>query len=313
MQIPIYLFTGFLESGKTKFIQETLEDDNFSGGETTLLIVCEEGEEEYHKEKFADEGVYIHVCEDINDLSPAMLSELERKLDIDRVMIEHNGMTQVKDLMERLPENWAIYQEVMFADASTFLNYNTNMRSLVVDKLQGCELVVFNRCTDTTDKMQLHKIVRGSNRRTNIIYEYENGEIERDEMEDPLPFDINAPIIEVKDEDYAVWYRDIVEDLVKYSGKKVCFKGIVAFARKQPRNTFYLGRHVMTCCVDDIEYMPFPCKWKGAESLHMRDWITVTAAIEIEFNRRDGSRSPMLRILTVTPAQKPEQEVATFF
>ena len=25
-QIPVYVFTGFLDSGKTKFIQETLED-----------------------------------------------------------------------------------------------------------------------------------------------------------------------------------------------------------------------------------------------------------------------------------------------
>ena len=45
--IPMYVFTGFLESGKTKFIQETLEDERFNAGEKTLLLVFEEGEEEY--------------------------------------------------------------------------------------------------------------------------------------------------------------------------------------------------------------------------------------------------------------------------
>ena len=40
MDIPVYLFTGFLESGKTKFIQETLEDERFNAGEKTLLLLC---------------------------------------------------------------------------------------------------------------------------------------------------------------------------------------------------------------------------------------------------------------------------------
>ena len=44
--IPVYLFLGFLESGKTKFIQETFEDERFDSGERTLLLVMEEGEED---------------------------------------------------------------------------------------------------------------------------------------------------------------------------------------------------------------------------------------------------------------------------
>ena len=44
MDIPVYLITGFLESGKTTFINETISDPEFSQGERTLLICCEEGE-----------------------------------------------------------------------------------------------------------------------------------------------------------------------------------------------------------------------------------------------------------------------------
>ena len=59
-EIPVYLFVGFLESGKTKFIQETFEDPNFDSGDKTLLLVCEEGEEEYNQKKFAFPGVTLY-------------------------------------------------------------------------------------------------------------------------------------------------------------------------------------------------------------------------------------------------------------
>ena len=50
MEIPVYVFMGFLESGKTSFIQDTLEEDYFNNGERTLLFACEEGMEEYDEE-----------------------------------------------------------------------------------------------------------------------------------------------------------------------------------------------------------------------------------------------------------------------
>ena len=58
-EIPVYLFVGFLESGKTKFIQETFEDPNFDSGDKTLLLICEEGEEEYN-EKLKQAEILYH-------------------------------------------------------------------------------------------------------------------------------------------------------------------------------------------------------------------------------------------------------------
>lgn len=312
-QLPIYLFTGFLECGKTKFIQETLEDPGFNAGEETLLLVLEEGVEEYEPEKFAGKNVHIVYEDDITNLNPATLSKLEKEYDLDRIMVEMNGMNMVRDLLDRVPENWLIYQEVMFADATTFINYNTIMRSLVVDKLQGCELIIFNRYNDKISKEDLHKIVRGSTRRANIIYEYENGDFERDEIEDPLPFDINAPVIEINDEDYALFYRDIVEETAKYAGKKVAFKGVVAFNRSQQKNTFFLGRHVMTCCVEDIQYMPFLCRSKDAGKLKTKDWAYITANVEVAYDKRNGRKTPVMKVESIMPAEQPVQEVATFF
>ena len=68
MELPIYLFTGFLEAGKTKFIQETLEDSRFNAGERTLLLLCEEGIEEYDASRFSGKNVFVEIIEKESDL-----------------------------------------------------------------------------------------------------------------------------------------------------------------------------------------------------------------------------------------------------
>ena len=156
MPIPVYAFTGFLESGKTKFIQETLEDPRFNGGERTLLLVCEEGEEEYDISSYPHTNVYKEIIEDLDELTTEQLSAMAKKYRIQRVVAELNGMRLAGDFYEKMPENWEIAQEVMFADASTIMSYNANMRSLVVDKLTGAEMVVFNRVPVGADIMPFH-------------------------------------------------------------------------------------------------------------------------------------------------------------
>ena len=86
-QIPMYVFTGFLESGKTKFIQETLEDPRFNSGEKTLLLVLEEGEEEYDLSRYPSQNVYLETP-DYDELSPEFLEGLRRKHNAERVVAE---------------------------------------------------------------------------------------------------------------------------------------------------------------------------------------------------------------------------------
>ena len=223
-------------------------------------------------------------------------------------------MWQLNTLVSAMPDNWLIYQEISFADSTTYENYNQNMRSLVVDKLNGCELIIFNRCTPATNKMALHKIVRGITRRSDIIYEDLQGEIEFDKIEDPLPFDINSKIITIEDRDYALWFRDFAEETEKYIGKTVKFKGIVGTEGGLPRDSFIIGRHVMTCCVDDIAYNGLVCIKKDGHSLKNREWITLTAKIGIKKHKAYGGKEgPILEFIDMEPATVPEQEVATFY
>ena len=311
-QIPVYVFTGFLDSGKTKFIQETLEDPRFNDGEQTLLLVFEEGEEEYDFSAYPHKNVYLEVL-DQQTVTTKQLQALAKKYKAQRVVAELNGMQLVGDLYMRFPEEWVVAQEVMFADSTTIMAYNANMRNLVMDKLVGAQMVVFNRLQPGADTMDLHKLSRAANRRIDILYDYLDGTTAPDEIEDPLPFDINAPVIEVKDADYALWYRDVTEEPAKYDGKTVSFKGLVALLRRDKNNMFAPGRFVMTCCVDDIEFCGVPCRYDQAKSLEPRSWVQVTASIAAEKHTLyKGEVGPVLTALRVEPAQAAEPDVATF-
>lgn len=310
---PVYLFTGFLEAGKTTFMRQTLNDPRFNTGEATLVILCEEGEEELDTLALAKTNVNVVSVDGPEELNEANIRRFMAENDAKRILIEYNGMWQLKDLFDALPEDCAVYQEMMFADATTFVNYDQNMRSLVVDKLRTAEIVIFNRYNDSIDMMTLHKICRGVSRGINIAYEYKDGKVKYDDIQDPLPFDINAPVIRIEDRDYALWYRDIMEEPKKYDGKTVTFKGLVATDPKFPAGAFAVGRHVMTCCVEDIQYMAIAADWEKADTLASRDWLTVTGKVVFERSRLYKGKGPVLHVTEASKAEPPAQEVATFY
>ena len=309
----VYLFTGFLEAGKTKAIQETLEDERFCDGEKNLILLCEEGIEEYDVSKFPSGTTVIEVIESEQDLNKAYLTKLHKRHKPDKVIVEYNGMWMLDKLYESLPDKWGIYQEIFVAECKTFESFNTNMRSLVVDKLRTCELVVFNRPMLNTDREKFHKIVRGVSRQTNIGYEMHDGTMEYDEIIDPLPFDINAKVIDIEDRDYALWFRDFTEEMGKYIGKTVRFTAIVGVNKNLPKGDVVAGRHVMTCCIDDIEFKGIICKCNNLPVPENKQWVKLTAKIVHEYHPVYKQNGPILDAIEIEPWQVPEQEVATFY
>ena len=311
-EIPVYLFLGFLEAGKTKFIQETFEDERFDSDERTLLLVLEEGEEEYDTSRFAVRDFAVAFL-DGGEMTAEKLEELAKKHRAGRVVVEYNGMLELQKLFDAMPENWAVAQVMTFFDATTFLQYNKNMRQLVFDKVQYADMIVFNRFRGKYSKEEYHKIIRGMSRRPDIVYEYLGGKAEYDEIVDPLPYDIEAPLIEIADKDYAFFYRDLVEETAKYNGKRVRFKGLVAVDKTLPAGTIVVGRHIMTCCEADIAYSGLVCLHHEKLPFRTRDWVTVTAEIEVGYHPVYGQAGPILKASSVKYAAPPEEELATFY
>ena len=313
MMLPVFLFTGFLDAGKTTFLQSMLEDPGFNEGQRTLVILCEDGEEELVPSRFSINNVTIQKVEDQSELTQGNMILWGRKAAASRIMIEYNGMWQMNDLFDRLPENWGIAQETMMVDASSIAAFNANMRQLVVDKLNTAELVIFTRVEPEQDRMELHKLVRGISRGAQIVYDLTDGTSVEDDIEDPLPFDINADIIEIADRDYALFYRDLVDEPAKYEGKTVRYKGLCANNMRMPKDTFLAGRHIMTCCEADIAYCPLVCKWDRAKSVRHKSWGIVEGTIHEKFSNIYGKKGPVLTVHSFQPAEQPEQPVATFY
>ena len=313
MKLPIYLFTGFLEGGKTSIIQESLNDEKFNTGEKTLVIMCEEGEIELDASRFWGKNVTIKTVDDKSQLTRENLEALTKDKKIDRIIIEYNGMWELQTLYSAFPQNWAIYQNMMFADANTFVNYNANMRQLMVDKIRDCEMVVLNRTPADIDKNEIHKIIRGISRRAAIVYDYPDGHVEYDDIEDPLPYDINAPVVEITEENYAEWYRDMSENMSDYQNKTVKFKGIVAHDERLNSKSLVIGRPIMTCCVDDIQFAGLISVFKNVPTLKDEEWVTVKGTIKLEKHSLYRTQGPVLYVESTEFAVPPKQVVATFY
>lgn len=312
-EIPVYLFTGFLDSGKTTFIQSVLESPEDNSDKRTLLLVCEDGDIEYDPAKFTSDNVIIEMIEDEKELSKALLSSLAVRHNIYDVIIEYNGMWLLESLFRVLPPNWIIAQELCFIDATTFEIFNKNMRQQTFDKMKTPDLLVFNRCVrGQFDKNAFHKEVRIASRKVQIVYEYGPDDVEPDMIEDPLPFDKEAQIIEIKPEYYAEWYRDINENPADYEGKKVIVTGRVALVEQMPRGEFAFGRHVMTCCIEDIQFAGLAAYWKEDYKYKVGDWVEIKAKIKNEFSDAYREKGPVLHCTHVKRVDPLEPEVATF-
>ncbi len=309
--VPVYLFTGFLEAGKTQMIQESLEDPAFNDGCKILLIVCEEGVEEYDPTRFWGKNVRQMRIEREQDLTPELLADYDHDHCVDRVLVEYNGMWPLSTLYAALPRNWGIYQQLLFADANTALLYNANMRQLTVDKLQDADTVIFNRA-EQADREALHKLVRGISRRAQIAFEV-NEELEYDETEDPLPFDVNAPVVTVEDRDYAFFYRDLGDSMPEWEGRTVKFKGLIARNKELGDRAIVIGRHVMTCCEDDIAFSGLVCNFERPVPFRTGDWAVVTAKIRIQRHALYGSEGPVLYATDVAATTEPKNTVVTFY
>ena len=312
MDVPIYLITGFLESGKTTFIQGVLGDPDFSQGERTLLIVCEEGIEEYDKKILgsANANTTMVLVEDKEQLTPSFLQQLQDKHMPERVMIEYNGTWDTAEFQNmKLPSRWLLYQTIAQVDASTFELYLNNMRSIMMEMLKSADTIVFNRCTAETNRNSLRRTIKAVNRPANIVFESEQGVMD-DPQDEQLPYDINADIIDICDDDFGLWYMDVTEFPEKYDGKTVRIKGRVYKSTRLPRNTFVPGRIAMVCCAQDAQMIGFICKSDNITRLKKNSWVTVTAKLRLEQCAAYKGVGPVLYALNIEAAEEPEEEIA---
>ncbi len=311
-EIPVYLFTGILESGKTTCIQEVIEEGNFADGAPTLLILCEEGEHEIDEMLLVKNNISCVVMEDEDEFTEDACKKLQDKYKPSRVVIEYNGMWDMEELYgEILPEHWIVVQTFTTVNAKTYELYSNNMKPLLMAHFQMSDLVIFNRCDDALDKPAARRSVKAINRRAQVLFESEDGTVESNIAEE-LPYDINADLIQLEDDDFGLWYLDISENPGKYVGKTMEFKGQVYRNRTFPKDAFVPARLAMTCCEDDIAKIGFMCHYDKAAELATDSWVIVTGKVRTQKSRKHEGDVPVLELEKVVPADAPTEELVYF-
>ena len=317
MEIPVYLFMGFLESGKTSFIQDTLEEDYFNDGQRTLLFACEEGMEEYDEELLKRTNTTIVYVEEEEDFNRDFLISKVLQYYPDRVIVEYNGMWSVERMLTQMDNTpLLVFQTIVLVNGETFDLYMNNMRSLEVEMYKIAEMVIINRCTPEMPRATWRRSIKAVNRRVQVLFESADDD-DMGEEDDTLPYDVEGDEIHLEDEDYGIWFVDIMERPEIYDGKTMVMKTRVFKSIRLPKGCFVPGRHAMTCCADDIQFIGYLCHTNHAKSstiksLKNKMWVNLTAEVRIEYNKEYGDKGPVLYAKRVEAAEPPEEELVYF-
>ena len=309
--IPVYVFTGFLESGKTKFIKEILADPDFTENERTALLCCEEGIEEYDEKWLLHYGTALVPIESEDRLTPNILKRVEQKYQPDRILIEYNGMWKLEKLMAAFPARWELYQIVTTVDATTFEIYSNNIGPMMFEHITTADLVVFNRCTDELKAALRKRNLRMVNRRADIYLEDLEGNSEDYNNGDVCPFDLDQKVIDIPDNDYGVWYVDVMDYPDRWAGKAVHMKLLMCHSKKYP-GTHCPGRFAMVCCENDVQFLGLVAKGVDLNKYKNRDWVEVEARMALENHSAYKGKGPVMHIISIKPCEKPANEVVTF-
>jgi len=309
MDIPVYLVAGFLDSGKTNFINGILED-GFARQDRTLLLCCEEGDEEYNKR--ALDNVTVVTVDDEEELTLDYLKSLEKKIRPKQVLIEFNGMWQMERLYrDVLPANWILYQIMTFVYAPSFEVMVRNMGQLMMEKITNADMIVFNRCTPELKDSLRARNLRMVNRRADIYLEDTEGNSEDYLTGDECPFDLSQELIDIPDEDYGIWYVDAMDHPDHYDGKRVHMKLVMCHSKKYP-GVHCPGRFAMVCCANDVQFLGVVAKGDAQKQYQNRDWVEVTATVKKEFFDAYQGEGPVLYIDEIRGCEKPKDEVVNF-
>ena len=255
------------------------------------------------------ENVFVIPVENEEDLSPSFLKKCHNDYRPKRIIIEFNGTWSMSGFIDRgMPRDWELAQMITMADAGTFEVYMSNMRQMMAEQINFTELVIFNRCTADTKRNTFRKAVRALNRRAQVLFESEDGEDGFDDEID-LPYDLNAEVIEIEDDDYGIFYLDALDQPNKYDGKTVKFTAMVYKGRELPKGYFVPGRFAMTCCADDIGFVGMLCKGPQADAFKLSDWVKVTAKISVEYQREYNGEGPVLELIDMVHTAKPKEHL----
>lgn len=294
-RLPIFVINGFLEAGKTQFMKFTMQQEYFQTEGNTLLIVCEEGEEEYDKELLESTHTTVKYIEDISDFTKEKMVEFTKEVDPERILIEWNGLWEQDKI--QIPDIWYVNQMITIYDTSTLDLYikNKDLKAYMGKMLKDSELVICNRADNIDEEIlsTYHLQIKAMSPNAEIIFEGEEGEITGD-FSINLPYNLDDSKLVIKPEEYGIFYVDAMDRTEKYDGKEVEFVAQVVRPDGIGDDILIPGRRAMTCCEADIQFLGFVCHYKGAKNFKNKDWVKVKGKIKYEMSPQYRAKGPVI-------------------
>jgi uncharacterized membrane protein YcgQ (UPF0703/DUF1980 family) len=291
----VYFINGFLDAVKTSFIKDLISRESFQIPDKTLLLVCEEGEEEYDSETLSQANAVIEYIEKEEDFTEEHIKALEQCHNPERVMVEFNGMWNRKDL--QFPAQWDDIMEIAIFDASTFKLFADNMRPNLAEQAKHAELVVFYKADEVRNQLATYaRNIKASNPDAAYVFRSKEGDIvlTPDEL---LPYDLQDEELELTDVGFSTLCMDALERCELYEGKKVHFTAQVYPMKEGGDLEFIAGRVVVTCCEADTSFMGIICGYPKAYELNLREWVEIRGIIRIVYDDIMGRDIPVCRVI----------------
>ena len=129
-----------------------------------------------------------------------------------------NGMWDLDAAIERTPKVLEIFQIITTVNAETFEVYAANIGQRMLQHITDADMVVFNRATEETRQLIRDRNVRSMNPRASIYFENDDGTSEDYGEGMPPPYDLDAPIVELEDYHFGVFYLHASENPEMYDG-----------------------------------------------------------------------------------------------
>lgn len=310
MPALVYLVTGFLDSGKTTLIKQSLEDPEFQNDpQKTLILRFEEGEVGYEDEWLKSHNAHLETYA-IEDFNKEIAANLQKEYQPKQIFIEWNGLTSPDVLFQMvLPKDWVLVQIITTIDASTFKTYMANLKSYMFEIIKFTQVIIFNR-VDNIEKRFLRNSIKAIQKNAQIVYLNKNYEVESFSSSD-LPFDINSDCIDISNDDYGLWYMDALENPSRYNHKRVIIRGKYLEKIDSLQRSIVLGRYAMVCCADDMQPIALTITGVDTESLKLNNWYAVTGELRT-VTREDQSQTLVLYTSKIEKIQAPEDEYVNF-
>lgn len=257
-------------------------------------------------------NVIVITVDDFEKLTTDYLSALERTYRPNQIMVELNGMWLVEQFsFKSLPRNWSLQQSVCIVDATTFAIYAKNMPQLIMEKIKIADMIIINRCTSELAAGLRKRNLSFVNRHAEIILEYADGRTESYYDGTISAFDLTKDIIDISDDDYGIWYAEVMSKTDMYVGKRVHYRGSVYKYTKSDKN-LTVGRFCMTCCENDISYLGITCELDRADDYDDKDWVEITGIVQTAYLDLYEETGPVIFVESIQPTEKPQKDVVSF-